>query len=64
MFQPKDLKYVYGSIVGSIDETAIYKQGDKIGQLKFEILDQVTLNKVSDLSETERGSGGFGSSGA
>lgn len=40
-----------------------YSPGDKVGQLIVLPYPQVTLEEVKDLSTTDRGSGGFGSSG-
>lgn len=39
------------------------KKGDRIAQLVIMAVPPVTLEEAFDLSETERGSGGFGSSG-
>jgi len=39
------------------------KEGDKIAQMVIKEVPNVTLNVVDSLDETERGSGGFGSSG-
>lgn len=41
----------------------VYKVGDKIAQLVIVPLPSITLVEVDELSETERGSGSFGSSG-
>lgn len=38
-----------------------YKVGDKIGQLIIMPYPEVTFNEVTELSETDRGEGGFGS---
>lgn len=46
----------------SYSESA-YKVGDKIAQLIIMELPKVTLQEVEKLSESERGHGGFGSSG-
>lgn len=40
-----------------------YKAGDKVAQLVIIPLPEVELEEVSELSNTERGSGGYGSSG-
>ena len=39
-----------------------YEVGEKIGQLIIEVIPTVELVEVSELSDTERGTGGFGSS--
>ena len=40
-----------------------YKVGDKIAQLVIMELPQVLIEEVEDLEESDRGSGGFGSTG-
>lgn len=40
-----------------------YKIGDRIAQLIIEPLEKVNFQAVLDLSDSERGSGGFGSTG-
>ena len=45
------------------DTTTTYDIGDKIGQLVIIPYPQIQLVEVEDLSESERGNGGFGSSG-
>ena len=41
-----------------------YEIGDRIGQLVILPYPHITFEEVNELSETERGSGGFGSSGS
>ena len=41
----------------------VYQIGDKIGQLVILPYPQVTFEEVEELSETERGSGSYGSTG-
>ena len=41
----------------------IYKQGDKVGQLVLVPAPTLEIEDVKELEETERGEGGFGSSG-
>ena len=46
------------------DETPIHiERGERIAQLVIQRVPTVTLVEVDELDETERGSGGFGSSG-
>ena len=45
------------------DEAQIIHHGDRIAQLIFMPYEQVFLTEVDELDETDRGSGGFGSSG-
>ena|ERR1700677_601107 len=42
----------------------LYEVGEKIGQLVIIPYPQIELEEVSELNESERGTGGFGSSGA
>jgi len=44
-------------------QPAIYKKGDRIGQLMILPYPTIEPEFADELSETERGSGGFGSSG-
>lgn len=57
-FRPSD-----GPLMGKVDLGSIYKKGDKIGQIYFDQVKDVNLIEVASLSATERGSGGFGSTG-
>lgn len=43
--------------------TDIYKVGDRVGQLIILPYPQIEFEEVDELSETERGSGGYGSTG-
>lgn len=47
----------------SIDDKNIYQIGDKIAQLIIIPYPQIEFEEVRELSETERGEAGFGSSG-
>ena len=44
-------------------ERIVVKRGDRIAQLVIQQVPSVTLVEVDDLDDTDRGSGGFGSSG-
>lgn len=46
-----------------IDSLPIYKVGDRIAQIKIGMTPKVNFVEVKELSETERGQGGYGSSG-
>lgn len=46
-----------------LEEGMIYDVGDRIGQLIIMPYPQVEFEEVEDLSSTERGEGGFGSTG-
>lgn len=41
----------------------VYKKGDRIGQLIILPYPQIEFEEVDELSQTERGSGGYGSTG-
>lgn len=41
----------------------IYDIGDKVGQIMIIPYPQIEFNEVEELSDTDRGSGGFGSTG-
>lgn len=44
-------------------ESEIYKIGDRIGQIIILPYPQIEFEEVTELSETERGEGGYGSTG-
>lgn len=46
-----------------LEEGMIYDVGDRIGQLIIMPYPQIEFEEVEDLSSTERGEGGFGSTG-
>jgi dUTP pyrophosphatase len=46
-----------------IKDTDDYNVGDRIGQLIIVPYPQVTFEEVSELDETVRGTGGYGSTG-
>jgi len=50
-------------IVNLSNETFEIAHGDRIAQMVFARYEQATFEEVSVLSETERGTGGFGSTG-
>ena len=53
-----------GSILvkfGFLPEGKLYSMGDKVAQLIILPYPQITFEEVKELSETERGEGGFGS---
>ena len=52
------LKFGFSSNLGC------YKVGDRVGQLIIMPYPQVQFEEVEELSDTDRGSGGFGSTGA
>ena len=50
-------------LINHSNEDYIIKVGDRIAQLVICPVVQVDLHKVEDISQTERGAGGFGSTG-
>lgn len=58
-------KYIHPHIVDSnfVYTPDFYKKGDRIGQLKIEQTIYGDIEEVEELSETDRGLGGFGSTG-
>lgn len=61
-----DAEYRGEYMVGMINLTAteyIFSKGDKIAQVLIQKVEQATFEFVEELSQTERGATGFGSSG-
>lgn len=54
---------IYDDVMNNIIISAPYHAGDKIGQMVFVKVPEVKIKQVSELSETTRGTGGFGSTG-
>lgn len=50
-------------LVNLSQETFVIEDGERIAQLVFAKVEQAQWNEVSQLTETERGAGGFGSTG-
>lgn len=68
VYQPEDLHYeIRGTtFINSwvqINQSKIYKKGDKIGQLVCAKLIPMNFVEATELQETERNQGGFGSTG-
>ena len=61
--QPIDLTSSWGKLSLSVNRNKIYKKGDKIGQLVFAQIICPEIDLVEAVSATERGDGGFGSTG-
>lgn len=51
------------SLLNTSDQTRRLRRGQRIAQLVFQPVHQARLTKVTDLSETARGAGGFGHTG-
>ena len=50
-------------LINLSNDTFTIQNGDRIAQMVIAKYEKITWNKVAQLSETERGAGGFGSSG-
>ncbi len=50
-------------ILNASQETVVIEAGQKIAQMLIQAVVQPTLTEVSDLSVTQRGEDGFGSTG-
>lgn len=50
-------------LVNLSNETFVIQDGERIAQLVFAKVEQATWNETKELSETNRGAGGFGSTG-
>lgn len=51
------------SRAGAIDSEFVYNVGDRVAQIYFEKVLTVDFEEVVELSDTDRGEGGFGSTG-
>ena len=56
-------KKCYQPVIYGLVARTVYNVGDKIGQIMILPYPQIEFNEVEELSETDRGSGGFGSTG-
>lgn len=56
-------KVLEDSSVGLFKYKKIYKEGEKVGQLVLVAVPKLEVTEVTDLEDTKRGSGGFGSTG-
>jgi dUTPase len=70
--QPEDMRIVEGKsiagkkakgVVSSVNPQRVYQQGDKIAQLIPCLHNNLNIEQVNQLSNSERGEGGFGSTG-
>ena len=64
LWQPGDFRIVDNKIVGTIDWYKIYNKGDKIAQMTLDQVIPIDFVVVDDLTKTQRGAGGFGSTDA
>ena len=63
IFQPNDIIIHHDQLICELDDAKIYKKGDRIGQLVFAKTIEPSSLSFGDLNKTERGEGGFGSTG-
>lgn len=64
LFAPKDLVVIDNKIFGKIDYEKIYKQGDRIAQIKPRKTEEIEFEIVNELPKIEgRKENGFGSTG-
>jgi len=59
-----EFRYKYTSVNETAEEFDVYDIGDKVGQLVIIPYPQVELIESDDISQTERGESGFGSTGS
>jgi len=59
-----EFRYKYTSVAETAEEFDVYDIGDKVGQLVIIPYPQVELIESDDISQTERGEKGFGSTGS
>lgn len=69
VFQPEDYEHFndahgFPSFAGKVNKELIYKKGDRIVQLMGGVVTPVQLIPLDELDQTDRGAGGFGSTGA
>ena len=54
--------FKFNQVIGKL-ENPIYEVGERIGQIVIQKLSEVEFVEVEELSESERGTGGYGSTG-
>ena len=60
----EDYKGIVGVILNNNDETFYLRRGQRIAQMIINKVENTELELVEEIKETERGDGGFGSTGA
>ena len=63
IFQPEDLRIERERIIGGVNLSKIYQQGDKIVQMIVQQTNPILFETIEELPESLRNTGGFGSSG-
>ena len=51
------------SLINLSNDTFVVQPGERIAQMVIARYEKITWNEVAELDETERGEGGFGSTG-
>ena len=54
---------IMANVINNMKEGLVVEEGTRVCQLKIQKAEQFNFVEVDELSETERGSGGFGSTG-
>lgn len=52
-----------GTVARDLHKTKVYHEGERVGQILIIPYPSIEFEEVTELSETERGTGGYGSSG-
>jgi dUTP pyrophosphatase len=50
-------------LINLSNDTFVVQPGERIAQMVISRYEKITWNEVAELDETERGAGGFGSTG-
>ena len=58
-----EIIFKFGWVGSSSDEVQVYDKGDRIGQIMIMPYPKVEFVESNELNETDRGTGGFGSTG-
>ena len=61
LWQPEDLVFENGQMLGKVNIDKIYDNGEAIGQMVITQVIPIEFELVDELTNTERGTGGFGS---
>jgi dUTP pyrophosphatase len=56
-------KFRKSNVIKNFQEARLYHVGERVGQLMIIPYPQIELEEVEELSSTERGNGGYGSTG-
>jgi len=64
IWQPEDLRFIDGEVIGNVNFDRIYKKTDYVAQMILSETNLMQFERVATLSDSVRGSDGFGSSDA